>query len=69
MISDNQSICPKCGGQLKYYDHVQRNAMQFIESFLTLYFRINNMKQILLSACSKVLLLVELWGLKIILVK
>lgn len=24
MISDNQSICPKCGGQLKYYDHVQR---------------------------------------------
>lgn len=20
MISDNQSICPKCGGQLKYYD-------------------------------------------------
>lgn len=43
--------------------------MQFIESFLTLYFRINNMKQILLSACSKVLLLVELWGLKIILVK
>ena len=45
------------------------NAMQFIESFLTLYFRINNMKQILLSACSKVLLLVELWGLKIILVK
>ena len=19
MISDNQSICPKCGGQLKYY--------------------------------------------------
>lgn len=24
MISDNQSICPKCGGQLKYYDNVQR---------------------------------------------
>lgn len=24
MISDNQSICPKCGGQLKYYDHVRR---------------------------------------------
>ncbi len=24
MISDNQSICPKCGGQLKYYDKVQR---------------------------------------------
>ena len=88
MISDNQSICPKCGGQLKYYDHVQRlvrtkfgnkkwvledfgavNAMQFIESFLTLYFRINSMNQTLLSACSKVLLLVKLWGLKIILVK
>ena len=89
MISDNQSICPKCGGQLKYYDHVQRlvrtkfgnkkwvairrlrccNAMQFIESFLTLYFRIYSMNQTLLSACSKVLLLVKLWGLKIILVK
>ena len=24
MIINNQSTCPKCGGQLKYYDHVQR---------------------------------------------
>ena len=43
--------------------------MQFIESFLTLYFRINSMKQTLLSACSKVLLLVRLLDLKIILAK
>ena len=43
--------------------------MQFTGSFLTLYFRINSMKQTLLSVCSKVLLLVRLWDLKIILVK
>lgn len=24
MISENESSCPKCGGQLKYYDHVKR---------------------------------------------
>ena len=24
MISNNESICPKCGGQLKYYDSVKR---------------------------------------------
>lgn len=24
MISNNQSKCPKCGGQLKYYDSVKR---------------------------------------------
>lgn len=24
MISNNESICPKCGGQLKYYDKVKR---------------------------------------------
>lgn len=24
MIINSQSTCPKCGGQLKYYDHVQR---------------------------------------------
>lgn len=24
MINDNQSNCPKCGGQLKYYDSVKR---------------------------------------------
>ena len=45
------------------------NAMQFIESFLTLYFRINSMKQTLSSVCSKDLLLVRLWDLKTILVK
>ena len=43
-------------------------TISLIVSSLTLYFRINSMKQILLSACSKVLLLVKLWGLKIILV-
>lgn len=26
MIGSNESICPKCGGQLKYYDHVKRIA-------------------------------------------
>lgn len=24
MISNNESICPKCGGNLKYYDSVKR---------------------------------------------
>lgn len=24
MVSNNQSVCPKCGGQLKYYDSVKR---------------------------------------------
>lgn len=24
MISNNESICPKCGGELKYYDSVKR---------------------------------------------
>lgn len=24
MVSNNQSSCPKCGGQLKYYDSVKR---------------------------------------------
>lgn len=24
MVSDNELICPKCGGELKYYDSVQR---------------------------------------------
>ena len=24
MISNNESTCPKCGGQLKYYDSVKR---------------------------------------------
>lgn len=24
MISNNESICPKCGGRLKYYDSVDR---------------------------------------------
>lgn len=24
MVSNNQSTCPKCGGQLKYYDSVKR---------------------------------------------
>ena len=37
--------------------------MQFIESFLTLYFRINSMNRTLLSAFLKVLLLVRLYHL------
>lgn len=24
MISNNESTCPNCGGELKYYDHVKR---------------------------------------------
>lgn len=24
MVNTNESICPKCGGQLKYYDSVKR---------------------------------------------
>ncbi|MDO5398996.1 MAG: DUF6431 domain-containing protein [bacterium] len=24
MVNNNQSTCPKCGGQLKYYDSVKR---------------------------------------------
>lgn len=30
MISDSKSTCPKCGGQLKYYDTVLR-----VEAFLS----------------------------------
>lgn len=89
MISDNQSICPKCGGQLKYYDHVQRlvrtkfgnkkwvaiRRLRCCKCYAVhrelpdFIFPYNSMNQTLLSACSKVLLLVKLWGLKIILVK
>lgn len=24
MIAENESVCPKCGGELKYYDSVKR---------------------------------------------
>lgn len=24
MVNTNESVCPKCGGELKYYDQVQR---------------------------------------------